>query len=116
MSGLERGRELEEFEARLREWGGRPPSLPPAIAANRVVGRLPERRSAVPWLWLAAAAAMLVLIAVAAWVGSPGRAAAPVAATASGVQSGDVVQFWLDAETPVYFVLPEFGQGKGESS
>lgn len=112
----ERERALDQFEERLREWGARPPSLAAAIAAHRVLGHIAGRHAGRPWLRLAAAAALVVLIAVAAWIGAPGRRPTPIATTAAGMESGDVVQFWLDAETPVYFVLPEFGQEEGESS
>jgi len=116
MSRFENGQEIERFEERLREWGTRPPSLAAATAANRVLGLLSERRNPLPWLRFAAAGGVLVLIVIAAWVGAPRQPATPVAITSAAMESGDVVQFWLDAETPVYFVLPEFGQNKGESS
>ncbi len=108
-------RSVEQFEARLQSWGGRPPSLAPAVAAGRIVGRIADERAAVPWLRLAAVTAMLVAIAVGVWRTTPHRA--PVAAlVATGSSSGDVVQFWLDPDTPVYFVLQPFGTEKGESS
>ena len=116
MSAPESERALEEFEARLREWGTRPPKLASTIAANRIVGRVAERRPASSWRRLAAATAVVLVLVIAAWLGTPRRPAPPAAVATIGMESGDVVQFWLDAETPVYFVLPEFGQGKGESS
>ena len=110
MSGLDQERNVEQFEERLRRWGGRPPSLAPAHAASRVVGQLPERRGATPWLRLAAVTAMLVLVAVTAWLGRPSR---PSQAAMATVGSDQVVQFWLDSQTPVYFVLPPFGGESG---
>lgn len=113
MSGLDQERNVEQFEARLRRWGGRPPSLAPTHAASRVVGLLPERRGATPWLRLAAVTAMLVLVAVTAWLGRPPRPSQPVVAT---LGSDQVVQFWLDSDTPMYFVLPPFGGETGGNS
>jgi len=110
MRGPEHERNVEQFEERMRRWGGRPPSLSPAHAASRVVGRLPERGAATPWLRLAAVTAMLVLVAVTAWLGRPSRAGQTAMATPG---SDQVVQFWLDSQTPVYFVLPPFGGEAG---
>ena len=118
MSGLDHERNVEQFEERLRRWGGRPPSLAPAFAASRVAGQLSgDRRVGVPWLRLAAVAAMMVAIAVGVWRTAPQQQplAAAVAANGSGA-TGDVVQFWLDSETPVYFVLQPFKTEKGETS
>jgi hypothetical protein len=110
MSGSDHDRNVEQFEERLRRWGGRPPSLAPAFAASRVVGRLRERGAATPWLRLAAATAMLVLITVTAWLAGPSRTEHPAVAM---LGSDQVVQFWLDSDTPVYFVLPPFGGETG---
>ena len=110
MSGLDHERNVEQFEERLRRWGGRPPSLAPAHAASRVVGRLRERGAATPWLRLATVTAMLVLVAFTAWLGRPPRPSQPVVAT---LGSDQVVQFWLDSDTPMYFVLPPFGGESG---
>jgi hypothetical protein len=115
MPGLDHDRSVEQFEERLRSWGGRPPSLAPAVAANRVVGQLPDRGTAPPWLRLVAVGALLVLISVAAWLGSPARQA-PVADTVDVAGSDEVVQFWLDPETPVYFILRKLGTDKGRDS
>lgn len=110
MSGLDHERSVEQFEERLRRWGGRPPSLAPAHAASRIVGRLPEHGAATPWLRLAAITAMLVLVAVTTWLGRPSRPSQPAVAA---LGSDQVVQFWLDPQTPVYFVLPPFGGETG---
>jgi hypothetical protein len=113
MSGSDHDHGVEQFEAQLRSWGGRPPILAPAVAADRVVGQLPERGAALPWLRLAAVAAMLVLLTVTAWLAAPSRPEPPAVAT---LGSDQVVQFWLDSDTAVYFVLPQFGEVKGETS
>jgi len=115
MHGPEHEQNVEQFEERLRRWGGRPPSLAPAHAASRIVGRLPERRGATPWLRLAAVAAMLAVIVVGVWRTAPRRERL-AASTLSVAGSDDVVQFWLDPETPVYFVLPPFGGETGGNS
>ena len=53
---------------------------------------------------------MLVLITVAAWIAGPSRTEHPAVAM---LGSDQVVQFWLDSDTPVYFVLPPFGGETG---
>ena len=109
----ERENQIELFEERLRRWGGRPPSLAPAHAASRVIARLPERGAATPWLRLAAVTGMLAVVTVAAWLASPARREGVPTAAVASLGSDQVVQFWLDAETPVYFVLPPFGGETG---
>jgi hypothetical protein len=116
MQGSDRDRNVEQFEERLRRWGGRPPSLAPAHAASRVLSRLPQDGPATPWLRLAAVAALLVLIAVTTWVAAPSRrVAAPVTARIE-TEAAAVVEFWLDDETAVHFVLTQFGPEKGKTS
>lgn len=108
-------RKVAEFEERLRRWGSREPTLPPQTAAARVLSALPARTSPGPWLRLAAAGAMLVLIAVSVWrSGRPHRAVMPSPIAAASDRG--VVQFWLDSGTAVTFVLEPFGDEKGESS
>ena len=113
MRGPEHQHNVEQFEARLRRWGGRPPSLAPAHAASRVVARLPERGAATPWLRLAVVTAMLVVVTVAAWLAAPARQEGVQPSALASLGSDQVVQFWLDSETPVYFVLPPFGGETG---
>ena len=113
MPGSDHDSNVGQFEERLRTWGGRPPSLAPAFAASRVVGQLRERGAATPWLRLAAVAAMLVLITVTAWIAAPSRSEHPAVAM---LGSDQIVQFWLDSDTPVYFVLPPFGGETGDKT
>jgi ferric-dicitrate binding protein FerR (iron transport regulator) len=100
-------RSVTAFEERLRERAGRPPSTPPEVAARRVLAALPgARRSFISWR-VAAAAAAVLLVCAAAWVvsRSRGSTAARVAQVAPATLPDNVVQWWLDDGTPVYFVL-----------
>jgi hypothetical protein len=103
------GDELKRsFEERLREWNGRAPRIPGSIARTRVAGRLPEHSRPMAWARLLAAAAMVVLLIVAVWRGSPRPAGeAGPSAMASFVPSLDenVVVWVIDSRTTVYFVL-----------
>ena len=56
---------------------------------------------------------MLVLLTVTAWIAAPSRPEHPAVAM---LGSDQVVQFWLDSDTPVYFVLPPFGGETGDKS
>jgi hypothetical protein len=109
-------KDLPKFEEELRAWGGRPPRIPGAVARGRVMARLPLAGTPLPWLRLAATAALLVVLVVATWVGTP-RAERGSAAAARG-ELGEpvepnVVVWMVDARTTVYFVLGPDGPAKG---
>ncbi|MEW6338149.1 MAG: hypothetical protein ACOY3Y_20485 [Acidobacteriota bacterium] len=110
-------RDLHDFESALRDWGERPPQTPPGVAARRLVlpARVPSRLP----LWQLAAAAVLVWgVFLGAWYGAFGPAVGP-AVTVSTVMEplpDNVMVFWVDAQTPVYFVLSPLGSPKGDPS
>lgn len=113
------------LDARLREWGQRPPRTPAVTAARRIVSRVMAGRPAAhrePRRLILAAGTVAALL-LAAWWGFGPRGDAPVdrepltpptmeggvARLASPIDlppplPGNVVQFWLDPETPVYFI------------
>jgi hypothetical protein len=105
--------DLAPIGARIRNWGRRPPVTAGSTAARQVMARLEGRAARAPWvqrLAYAAAAAAAVLVA---WIvlGPAPRVETPPAATSVPAMRpevpslpSNVVQFWLDAETPVYFV------------
>lgn len=109
----------ERLERLLREWGRRPPATEPGIAARRVVARLQGDRSRPIWgrALLATAGAALALTTV--WQGMrmiepstpPGRR---LVDEAPAPLPDNVVQWWLDAETPVYFVTGPLTPRRGE--
>jgi len=108
--------DVERFESALQEWGSRPPRTAAAFAATRVAASLPTRRAAVYRRPLFAAVALLLLVAV-LWlipshqsprVADNGLAAAPL--------DDNVVLWWLDDGTPVYFVLGTTGEGQEGAS
>jgi hypothetical protein len=78
------------------------------VARARVVARLPERSRPLPVLRLLAAAALLVVLIVAVWRGSPRPAggANPDAMAAFVPSFDDNVVVWVvDSRMTVYFVL-----------
>ncbi|MFC2173933.1 hypothetical protein ACFLU6_15125 [Acidobacteriota bacterium] len=114
------------FDRHLKAWGRRPPKTPPAAAARHIRGRIKEVSRPLP-LWRLAAAAVLVLaFSSALWlVFKNGHPYAPVDILVSTPTPSpqafeppplddNVVLWWLDSDTPVYFVLspPENGQGE----
>jgi ferric-dicitrate binding protein FerR (iron transport regulator) len=95
----------ERIDAAWRSFANRPARLSPSEAARRVVDRLPAEPMRVSLrVWALAAAA--VLICVSAWVAlRPQPAPLREALSVPPPLPENVVQWWLDDETPVYFVL-----------
>lgn len=109
-------RDLHDFESALRRWGERPPETRPDVAARRLV--LPARTSPRFPLWQLASAAVLIWgVFLGAWYGAlrpaPGPATTPIAMEPL---PDNVMVFWVDAQTPVYFVLSPLGSSKGDPS
>jgi hypothetical protein len=99
----------ERIERALREWGQRPPSTQPQTAARQVVARLRAERSPTVWRQPLLAAAGLALVATTVWLGvrmiePPPRFDSRVVDEAPPPLPENVVLWWLDSETPVYFV------------
>ncbi len=114
MNVPERDNDLTRFEEELRTWGGRPPRIPAAVARRRVVAALPVSDGPVRWWRLAAAAALLVILALAAWRGAPRpRSETMSAALTTPPLDPNVVVWVLDSRTTVYFVLSPDGSAKG---
>jgi hypothetical protein len=104
------------FEDRLREWSRRSPNLPTSIARTRVLARLPEVSRPVPWLRLAAAAALVVVLVVAVWRGSPhpaGEVKGSIAWNCPPPLDRNIVVWQLDDRTTVYFALRPGEPDKG---
>ncbi len=93
------------LDAAWRRLAERPASLSPSEAARRVMARLPEQPVRVRHrVWALAAAAALVCVT--AWfVLRPQPAPVREALFAPPPLPENVVQSWLDDQTPVYFVL-----------
>jgi len=94
----------DDFERGLREWGGRPAPTETGAAATGVVAKLAHRSpSPMRPRLIAAAAVVVVALVGGAWFSMRGTAAGsdvPVPPLGD-----DVVLWWVDPETPVYFVL-----------
>jgi hypothetical protein len=104
------------FEENFREWVGRDTRTAPERAAQRVLERLPAREGALA-PWRIAAAAVLTLAALGAiWWGARGDH--PVSTAVGSVMSSPVLQegvvlWWIEPNTPVYFVLGPPGPETG---
>ena len=111
--------QLLSFEDDLRDWGARPPRTPASVARTRVTARLPLAREPIPWLRLAASAALVVVLVVATWLGAP-RAGREGTAFVHGESpppvDPNVVVWVVDTRTTVYFVLGPDGSAKGGMS
>ena len=109
--------DVDRFESALREWGKTPPRTPAEHAATRVLASLPRQPVGRQWwrpVWVAATA---LLIAVTVWL-IPSRHTPHVAqnGVAAAPLDGNVVMWWLDDETPVYFVLGPADESKEGTS
>lgn len=94
-----------DFERELSDWGRRPARTPPDVAAARVIAGLPAQ----PW-WdvrrLAAAAAVAVLvvsIGAGWWIMQDNNP--DLVVLEPPLLDENVVLWWVDPETPVYFAL-----------
>jgi len=100
-----------DFDRAFSAWARRPVAMPPEEAAGRVRGAIePTRRPSQLRTWLALAAA--VVLALAGWLAvRPALTPTPQQQRAQLeppiVLEEDVVVWWLDPETPVYFSLPQ---------
>lgn len=112
-----RTEDLDRFESVLREWGRRGSPTPAEFAATRVVAELPRPRPPRRWPRPVWAAAGLLLLLVALWL-VPTQQAPQVArnGVAAAPLDDNVVLWWLDDETPVYFVLAPTGESKEGTS
>ena len=94
------------FEDRLREWSRCSPNLPTSIARTRVLARLR----------LAAAAALVVVLVVSVWRGSPrpaGEVKGSIAWNCPPPLDRNIVVWQLDDRTTVYFALRPGEPDKG---
>jgi hypothetical protein len=110
----------DRFTEAWRRWVNRTPRLSPAEAAARVGARIaaqgPSQR---PRWFLAAAAAVLLVVTGVTVLWRHGRLVEPPTQTAVDqarpLGKGEVL-IWLDEQTPLYmtFQEPESGTGKGD--
>jgi hypothetical protein len=112
-----------EFDGAFREWGRRSPRTSAETAARRVAGRLdaprvPRRIPRLAWV-----AATTLVVAAGTWYavrnGGNGLPVTPPPAVADITAlplDDNVVLWWLDEETPVYFVLssPDHEENRNE--
>jgi hypothetical protein len=115
-------RDVSAFERALRAWGRRPPVLPAGSAAARIDDRLDRRERRLPYWRLVAAAATVVAVVGGLWLVSLDGPGAPERVESSDPSTGptapplgdNVVLWWLDPETPVYFVIDSPDSGGGQ--
>ncbi len=109
----------DSFDEQMRAWATRPAATDPVRAARRVLAALPARRTSRPLVQLVAVASVLVAIVLGALLGTPGRQTQPTRTTQADAPARldeRVVQFWIDPQTPVYFVLRPLGAAQGGNS
>jgi broad specificity phosphatase PhoE len=98
-----------EFDRAFSAWAQRPPGVPPEEGARRVREAIAQARRPAPIRAVLAVAAAAVL-ALAAWLAlrpAPPRVQQQAQLDPPIVLEEDVVVWWLDPETPVYFSLPQ---------
>lgn len=108
--------ELSRFEDDLRVWGGRSSRTPALVARQRVTARLALAREPIPWLRLAASAALVAVLVVATWVGAPRQDREGAVVAQAGFPppvDANVVVWVMDPSTTVYFVLGPSGSAQG---
>lgn len=96
-----------DLERRITEWGRRRPATPAATAARRVVAKLAARSAPRLWPRRAAVATAASLAGLGLWfilAQPPQVTPLPAAIEAPEPLPANVIQFWLDPDTPVYFV------------
>ena len=109
----------DRFDEDLRAWASRPSATDPARAARRVLAALPVSKASRPLLQLLAVASVLIAIILGALLGAPHLQMQPTRtaqADAPAQLDERVVQFWIDPQTPVYFVLRPLGSAPGGDS
>jgi hypothetical protein len=118
MSNPVRDPRLDTFENAFRIWGRRDAPTSPGRAASTLRARLETPHRGYPVLRLAAAAALLLAIGILAYLTPPSAVPLPSRVAAQEPQPlGDgVVQFWLNPETPIVFVLSPMGSRSGDNS
>ena len=113
----ERNQGLERFEEELRTWGRRPSAISPGAAATRIKARIETDRRSPRRPWGLAWATAVMLTIVGDWL--VGRREVPVPSpTPPAVHEAlplpdNIVLWWLDPETPVYFVIRPAEPGEG---
>ncbi len=109
----ERGEKIpKRVTAAWQRYAERPARLSPSEARRQVLSRLPARPAPVALrVWALAAATVLVCVGL--WLGlRPTSAPARQALATPPPLPENVVQWWLDDQTPVYFVLsPQDSKG-----
>jgi hypothetical protein len=113
----ERKASLERFEERYKSWGRRPSTIPPGAAAARILARIRPGRPGSRRAWRLAWAAAVVTAVVGSWIvgGRTGHAPppSPLAVDEAVALPDNVMLWWLDSETPVYFVIRPAEPGEG---
>lgn len=107
---------IVRFEREFCRWGSRPPLTMPEDAGRRIAAKLAPAPTRLPLWRMAASAAAVVLLISGTWAGlkltgdalpqvRPNEASDHSAEFVPPPLDENVVLWWLDDETPVYFVL-----------
>jgi len=89
--------------------------MPPGAASARIRLRIGAGRPGVRRAWSLACAVAIVMAVFGSWIVDEraGRVPSPLAAHEAIALPDNVVLWWLDAETPVYFVIRPAQPGEG---
>jgi hypothetical protein len=105
-----------DFDRAFTTWARRPLGVPPEEGARRVQAAITQAPRPAPVRAVLALAASVVL-ALAAWLALRPAVRPPMEQQAqlepAIVLEEDVVVWWLDPETPVYFSLPQARRDEG---
>ncbi len=118
MNVEERDQSEREFERTFRQWGSRTARLPARAASERLASRLHPRRRTPGWRWLAAAAAIVFAVAGAwlLWQQALPDSRPPGMKITQPALDENVVLWWLDSKTSVYFVITTSDSSAGGAS
>jgi hypothetical protein len=111
-----------DLDQELRRLASRPPRTAPGDAARQVLARIPPSKPRPPLVIYAYVGAVLAVVALVAFRLNVDRVAEQPAPPAASVQTvalaplpDNVVLWWIDPDTPVYFAVapPDAEQGGG---
>jgi len=112
------GASHDAFDEALRRLAARAPGISAGEAARAVLAHLPDSRGGHTFRHIVAVAALVIFAVAGAWLGTHHTTSMinPSAEElATPPLASDVVVFWIDSDTQVYFLLSPVGSETGET-
>jgi ferric-dicitrate binding protein FerR (iron transport regulator) len=106
------------FDEALRRLAARAPTISAGEAARAVLAHLPDSRRGSGFRHIAAVAALFAFVVFGAWLGTrhtTSRLNPSAEELATSPLTSDVMVFWIDPDTQVYFLLSPVGSETGET-